>query len=168
MRFNVRSVMMWVGGVLGMAGVAFAQTQWVAYTSQDYGITMLVPDIEHCTTSEEGSVGHLACRYPEGLSVDVYGSAEAIGLAELRREAAARAPGVPQSAWQWRAIHDGQNGYRLAETWSAHGGGRTVIGLIGQSARRTMSHVVFVSGSDAALQRHQASVRLFINSIHAL
>lgn len=157
-----------VVGVLGLSGLAYAQTQWVTYTNNEYGITMLVPDIQHCSAREEGSVGHLSCRYADGLSVDVYGSHEAVGLAQLRQEAAARAPGVPQSAWQWRTINDRQNGYRLAESWSAHGGGRTVIGLIGQSARRQMSHVVFVSGSDAALQRHQASVRLFINSIHAL
>lgn len=168
MKHGRRAAVAAMAGLFGLAGAAYAQTRWVTYTNNDYGITMLVPDIQHCSTSEEGSVGHLSCRYSDGLGIDVFGSHEAVGLAQLRREAAARAPGVPQSAWQWRTINDQQNGYRLAESWSAHGGGRTVIGLIGQSARRPMSHVVFVSGPDAALQRHQASVRLFINSIHAL
>lgn len=157
-----------VFSILGVASVAFAQTRWATYTNREYGITMLMPDIEHCVAAEQGDIGHIVCRYPEGLQIDVMGSPTALTLTQLRDEAGERITNVPQSAWQWRTINDAENGYRFAESWTAHGGGNTVIGLIGQSSRRTMSHIVYIHGSDAAFQRHQAQVALFINSIHAI
>lgn len=157
-----------VGASMLLGTAALAQVRWTPFRNAQYGIEMLVPDATHCTVSEADRVGHMLCRYPGGMELEVYATPRAMTLPELRAAAAEEADDVPASAWQWRAVAVGSNGYRIAEAWSASGGGHHVLGLIGQSARRQMSHVVFISGPDAEWARNTAAINTFIDSVHAL
>jgi hypothetical protein len=150
------------------ATVAEVETMdWDDLSSEDYGIRVKVPDANQCEAdeAEDEGLGVLGCDYGD-IQVVVMAYAGAVSMDELR-EAAVELSEVPGDYWEWQGETAG-NGYRQAEAWSASAEGHTLIGLIGQSGEREVSHIVYIFGSDEALEAHGDDVNNFVATVYAI
>jgi len=140
--------------------------RWESYESRSWGIRLAVPNPEACVQRTQSQVGHLFCDYGD-VVVEVFAIQGQLPVADLR-DIAVEVTEIPPSLWRWEGESRYRNGYLGTEAWSASGNGYTMIGLIGQSAVRDVSHVVFIYGSDRAMSRHASVLGHFVANIEAI
>ncbi len=156
-----------LGALQACGGVQHAATTltWDDYSNAEYGVRLKVPDVNKCRATADNNVAGALCDYGD-VRVVVLTYNGAISLPQLRRAASA-AVDIPAGVWKWQG-ETSDNGYRHAEAWTASADGHSIVGLIGQRARSAKSHVVFIYGTDAALERSRAEVAAFVHHVHAI
>jgi len=160
-----RSVLVILG--LGtLASLAHAGDGWKVVDSKRVGIRMRVPDPSTCETREQGKLVGMYCDYTE-LHVVAIAYAGEVDLADLRK-AAQEYSDVSAEHWKRQATFRDENGFGIAEAWLAAGKTESALALVGQSARRSASVVVFVYGKNSVWKKHSKEIAHFIETIHAL
>ena len=125
-----------------------------------------MPNPENCAQATVGNVGHLQCSYGD-IGVEVFAIRDAISMSELRDLAFDYAE-LPPRYWQWEGMRHNVQGYSNYEAWTAEGNGIAVLGLVGQSSRSDVGHIVFVYGSQSSLDRNTDTLMSFITNIEAI
>lgn len=140
--------------------------EWRFYESDYYGIRLAVPNPENCVQATRDEIGHIACDYGD-LSVEVFAFQGFIPATELRGLAVDYTR-IPGDQWEPLRGADDLTGYSGTEAWGANDGHRSVIGVLGQSGVRDVSHIVFVSGSPDAMSRHATSIERLVGNLQAI
>jgi len=144
----------------------FAQAEtWRSVTSAQFGVRFAVPDAKKCKSRTRGDLAGMYCDYGD-MKVAAIAAKGAVSFADLRR-ATHKYSEIPAKYCK-RISAGAGNGYRRYEAWACTSGSQSLVGLIGQSGKRAMSHVVFIYGSHAAWKRNRRYVRAFVSSINAL
>ncbi len=142
---------------------AHAET-WKVVTSQQFGVRFAVPDAKKCKSRTRGELAGMYCDYGD-MKVVAIAAKGMVSFADLRT-ATHKYSEIPAKYCK-RVSSSAGHGYRRYEAWSCTSGDQSLVGLIGQSAKRSMSHVVFIHGSHAAWKRNYRHVRTFVNNIYA-
>jgi hypothetical protein len=162
-------------GLIGMAGLclavgvvalAHAGGDWDAVESKEYGIRFAVPDEDKCGATERDGVGSLYCE-GDGFQVAMIAYKGAVSMKDLRA-VAHQYTEVDEKHWKLIDETSGENGYEKAEAWGAAGDGHAAAVVIGNSGKRSVSHVVFIMGKVSSWKQHAKDITRFIENIHAI
>jgi len=139
---------------------------WRTIKSGEYGIRLKVPDPNACETEYHAEYRGLRC-HDEDIRVVVITYKGSLSFKKLRRHAH-RFTNIPKEFWTKEGRTRGENGYKVAEIWSATHGDELLVALLGKSAKRPVNHIVFIHGKRAKWIEYKEEINKFIENIHAI
>ncbi len=147
------------------AGMSLA-SNWRKVRSKKFGISLQVPDPDRCKDHDGGDEGNIHCDYGD-IKVTVIALRGKVSFNKLRHKAYKHA-GIASRHWKLQDKAKNENGYSQIEAWKAESRHEMALGLLGQSKRRAISHVVFIFGKKHAIKREWKSIEKFVHNINAI